>query len=401
MCAYLLVVSLGLALRLEVHRFGILLSHYEQAVLRHALILHGIGTVLTILLVVTVRVIKVNHPLSSKLALAAVPILLLASLDRLVGVAFEPFPENTGLFVAHPTRGWTCRPGWTGRDERAAIRINSQGFRGPELPPHKADDERRILFLGDSVTFGSQIAEKACFVTRVQELAAQRNKGQRITTINAAVAAYSPWQELDLFVNEGLACEPDYVVHVFCLNDVLEKYQLEQFGGYSRGYEPPPWSKLEWSGLFRAARAWRASLRRPTDEELWHLRSTYSDRRLLNRPEGPEVERGWQTTFDNMSKIVSVARRTSLPILMVCVPGRTQVSRDRSSRSPPQAKLSAFADEHGVPFLDLLPLFREHVVEQGLDPLTLFFDPLHLSATGHEVAAVAIHEFLAKQGWLD
>lgn len=265
----------------------------------------------------------------------------------------------------------------------------------------KAHEELRVLFLGDSATFASHVEEEACFVARVQELANQRHSDRRVTTINASVAAYSPWQEYDLFAKEGLQCHPDFVVLVFCLNDVLEKYRLQQFGGYSRGFEPPAPSPFEWSGLFRAARTWRAALVRPGDEELWYLRGAYSARRLLNDPDALEVQQAWKTTFDSVEKIISLSREESLPLAIVCTPHRDQLSPIPPKPRSPQRMLADFARTHNVPFLDLLPIFRAEIAEHEIDPSVLLHDPLHLSPTGHELAAEAIFAFLTQLGWLE
>lgn len=362
---------------------------------------HSVAAIAVLLLLLAVRILEVKSHYAAKAVLAAVPLSLLVSADRIATVVYEPFAEDTGLFSGHPTRGWTSRPGWIGQYERVSIRINSRGFRGPEIPLQKAADERRILFLGDSVTFAGRVAEETCFVTRVERLAAQRHEGARISTINASVTAYSPWQELDLLRKEALGCDPDYAVHVFCLNDVLEKYQLVQFGGYSYGFEPPPQSVFEWSGVFRAARAWRASLQRIPNEELWRLRAAYSTERLWMEPGEPDVQQAWRKTLENMDAIVAVARREALPLVLVCMPVREQFSFQEPKLIIPQAKLAAFASERDIPFLDLLPALRDHVAAHGVEPSDLFFDSVHLTPPGHEAAAVAIYEFLAQQGWLD
>jgi lysophospholipase L1-like esterase len=398
---YMLLVALCLALRLEAHRYGLILSGYAMTALRHALIFHaGVGVVLIALLAVA-HALKLNRPIFSKLALAGMSLVLVASVDRLVGMAYEPFPKDTGLFKAHPIRGWTCRPGWVGRDERAGIRINRQGLRGPDIPLDKAPDEKRIVFLGDSVTFASHVEEEVCFVTRVQDLANADAAPGRITTLNASVPAYSPWQEYDLLANEGLRYSPDGVVLVFCLNDVLEKFRLQQYGGYSRGYEPPVRSRFEWSGLYRAARTWHAALVRPTDEQLWYLRGAYSNRRLLVDPDAPDVRKAWDTTLENVGRILSLAKKHSLPLAIICTPHRDQLGPDPPTPPPPQNTLAAFAAEQNVPFLDLLPVFREELAARGADPTVLLDDRVHLAPAGHELTAAATFEFLKRLGWFE
>jgi lysophospholipase L1-like esterase len=349
---------------------------------------------------VLTRVTASQPPFAPKIILAAMPFLLLASGDLLLTLWYKPFKESTGQHVPHPRRGWTLRPGWTGG---ASVRINKHGFRGPEIPTSHAPREQRILFLGDSVTFGVSVSEENIFVTRVQATARQRYPNRPLITINAAVLAYSPWQEYDLFVAEGLQASPDRLVHVFCLNDVLEKFRLERFGGYSKGFEPSTPSRLEWSGIYRAARLWRASMLTPTKAELWKLRAAYSVRTLLDGTDTELLERGWRITLENMTKIVKAARSEGLPMVMVCAPLRDQLWETDPQRPTPQEILADFAAQHDVPFLDLLPVFLEIIRRQEPDGQVhkLFIDQLHFSPEGHRLAGDAIYTFLDEQGWFD
>jgi lysophospholipase L1-like esterase len=396
-----LFVSVVIALRLEAYQFGLILTQYELGALREALAFHGLGAIAMLLLLVVSRAAKSSRPIAAKMALASAPLVLLASVDRLAAIMYEPLHPEAGLFMTHPTRGWTCRPGWVGRDEAATIRINSQGLRCPEIPLAKPDHERRILFLGDSVTFGSNVDENASFVSLVQQHFGQVGSERRITTINASVPAYSPCHELDLLEEVGLRYHPDLIVHVFCLNDVLGRFQLERFGGCSRGFAPPIRSRLEWSGLARAARAWRAAATRPTEDELMRIRATYSPRRVLYEPESSDVQRGWRMTLDNMEQIVAAARHASVPLAIAFTPHRDQLSLQNEGAVHPQAVLAAFADRHGIPFLDLVPVFREYVAGSASPPTALYVDRLHFSAAGHRLAAEAIHRFLIVQGFSD
>lgn len=206
-------------------------------------------------------------PLAPRILLAAMPFLFLISVDLWCSVYFEPFVNKHGLYIPHPTRGWTMRPNFKGQDNRAWTKINSHGLRGPEIEDPKPPGQTRITFLGDSVTYGAGVVEADSFVARIRGRL-ETDHPKRFSVVNLSVQAYSPWQELDLLVEVGLPLEPDVIVHVFCLNDVLEKYQLERFGGYTRGFEPALPAPLEWSGLYRAVREWHAARLRPTEEIL-------------------------------------------------------------------------------------------------------------------------------------
>jgi lysophospholipase L1-like esterase len=67
------------------------------------------------------------------------------------------------------------------------LRTNSMGLRGPELTD-KAPGERRILFGGDSLTFGHAVAEDESFPALTGRLL--RQAGKQVSVANAGVPGY-------------------------------------------------------------------------------------------------------------------------------------------------------------------------------------------------------------------
>jgi lysophospholipase L1-like esterase len=57
----------------------------------------------------------------------------------------------------------------------------------------------------------------------------------------------------------------------------------------------------------------------------------------------------------------------------------------------PQIYVQAFAREHGIPYLDLLPIFRAHVADHNR-PLYPDGD-IHLNQLGHQLAREAIADW--------
>lgn len=400
---YLFLVGIAAAVRLEAYQWGFTLMRFAREVLVHVWVGHWVGALVVGVLSVAVGRIERVRPLAARCALAALPLMLIVSWDRLATVAYRPIRASTGLYMAHPTRGWTLRPGWTGLQEGTEIHINSRGLRGPEVSPQKEPGERRILFLGDSVTYGYGVPEGTSFVSRFgEQCIGAATAARRLTAINLAVPAYSTWQEYDLLVHEGLWYHPDVIVLVFCLNDVLEKFQLVQFGGHTRGFEPARPSVLEWSGLVRAARAWRKHRQRMAKETARVLGFSTSVRYLLSDPHAPLVEKGWRITQDYLNRIVEAARRASIPLVVVSAPHRDQfVSDEPAPRPTPQDVLAELTAARGVPFLDLLPLFRGHLASADVEVSSLFVDAFHFTAAGHELAGREICAFLSDQDLLD
>lgn len=302
-------------------------------------------------------------------------------------------PPLTTIFAPHASRGWALVPG--ARDEwmGVPVAINEQGLRGPVRAIPKPAGVRRVLFLGDSVTFGFQLENDADTLPARAEAQLASLGATGVEAINAGVGGYSPWQEVRWFVEEGLQYEPDVVVVGFVLNDVSEKLGLSRFGGNGQGFQ------LEHS---RAAHgiAWRSNVVRYLLKR--RAQSTGADERfersadlsvlsvgdLLTRPAAPEVSSAWDRTLPELARLVAHCRQRGIPILLVGLPYTIQL--ERPELDAPQRRLAAFASEQGIEFLDLAPVMREALQRQGGELDALFLDALHLTPQGCEVAAEAI-----------
>ncbi len=120
-----------------------------------------------------------------------------------------------------PVLGWANESGARGNIETAEFSyrasINSLGFRDPPQALAKREGVRRVLFLGDSMTWGWGVndGERFCDL-----LGARLGAGIEVT--DAAVPGYGTDQELWTLAACGDALSPDLVVLVFVLNDTLE-----------------------------------------------------------------------------------------------------------------------------------------------------------------------------------
>jgi lysophospholipase L1-like esterase len=276
-------------------------------------------------------------------------------------------------------------------------------LRGPELPYAKREGVKRILYLGDSVTFGWLLDGSDTFPQRVQRQF-ERVTHIEIETINAGVGGYSPWQEHVYLSREGLRYDPDLVILGFVLNDVTEKFELARFGGRGEGTQLAMTADTLAKRLsaqsalaFRVRRLIR-SLRSPGDSQAAARRAEELQvSHLVSRPEDPRVREAWQLTLENVGKIFQLCRERDIPVVLMIFPFVFQFE-DVARLSGPQAILTAFAREQGVPALDLLPLLAERLERAGAPPDRYFFDADHLTPSGSEAVARVLVAFLRKQG---
>ncbi|MEM7393587.1 MAG: SGNH/GDSL hydrolase family protein [Verrucomicrobiota bacterium] len=173
---------------------------------------------------------KPSLPLGKKLLYSIVPVcvLLIAAevVARVAGLAAptlktSPLPEETvGMFQTDPELFWTLKPNATVQYGRATVKINSLGLRAPEIEP-KAENEYRILSLGESTTFGVGAENHQTYTERVGRLLQEQLPNRKISAINAGVSAWSSFQSLKYLELRGLKLKPDLVLFYHEVNDYL------------------------------------------------------------------------------------------------------------------------------------------------------------------------------------
>jgi len=142
----------------------------------------------------------------------------------------------------YPDLRYEHTPGASVKAWGADIKINSQGFRGPE--PSSDPATKRVIVLGDSIAFGNSLALEDTFPFQLQQrlVSQQRN----IEVLNFGVGGYDTLQEVALLEIRGLKYHPNLVVVAYCLNDIgiasvslehIQRTQQLQSSHYSFLYE--------------------------------------------------------------------------------------------------------------------------------------------------------------------
>ena len=164
--------------------------------------------------------------------------LIFASLEgaaRLVLLVVAPPERNAARFVsgsvwAHERNPfhmadrelfWKLVPGHSS----GQVVINQEGFRSKELTRAKPDGTLRIVVLGDSVTFGFNVAEKESYAYKLAQHLSDRSfqrprwRSRNTEVMNAGVPGYSSWQGRKLYEIVVRGYEPDLVIAMFGYND--------------------------------------------------------------------------------------------------------------------------------------------------------------------------------------
>ncbi|MEW6267925.1 MAG: GDSL-type esterase/lipase family protein, partial [Thermodesulfobacteriota bacterium] len=160
-------------------------------------------------------------PLAAALLVLLGTLVVLEVVLRLVGLGppplFKLHAELRGeAEVAVPDVGliYRLRPGATllGR-----YRINSLGYRGPEVEPARRPDTLRVVAVGDSSTFGLGVEEGEAWpfvLGRLLQaaLAARGDERTRVEVIDAGVPGYTTLQNREQVVRDLLPLRPDVLV---------------------------------------------------------------------------------------------------------------------------------------------------------------------------------------------
>jgi len=316
---------------------------------------------------------------------AAATLLPLALLEYGLRPIADLNRKPTTIFVRDDVLGWRLRPGVEDEWAGLRIRVNDRGLRGPEVPWERERGVPRILYLGDSVTFGFGLPEAEQSYPYAAGRALESALGRRVETVNAGVGGYSPWQERLWLRDEGLRYSPDLVVLGFVLNDVTEKLNLRRFGGSGIGLQLAMSrhstldSLRDRSATVQVASGLGARLRygRDTRRGAEEAQGLLVES-LVHDADDPAVDAAWELTLGSLDGIIGLCRAHGIPLAVVVFPFRFQLD-DPAATSAPQRRLLAHLAKRSVPSLDLLPLLARSDPAQDLLP-----DGNHLSAAGSE-----------------
>ena len=281
-------------------------------------------------------------------------------------------------FRPSPSLTWELVPGWKGHEGAGAVVINSQGLRERELPVARPAGTRRILCLGDSVTFGHWVEAEQAFPRQLEQALAGRI-GNPVQVINAGVPGYSTFQELKWLEEKGWDYQPDLIVVGFVLNDVVERYlTMAAYGGAHTILGVDTTVTMQpLSRLLRRTAFHRFVMSMMQGQA--RRREIYSVRQLFAEPPTPEIEEAWRLTEEELSALAAAAGARQVPLVLVAFPFRFQVQEALPPR--PQERLARWASTEKIPYVDLTDTFAALGAQAG------FLDHDHPTPAGHLAAA--------------
>jgi len=340
-----------------------------------------------------------------------------------------PSPEATGPTAEHyrfngyhPLLGYDGLPGVRARFHGQTVTHNSLGNRGRETALARRADVKRIVFVGDSQTWGYGVGDDETIPAQLERL---MNDGgaTRYEALNLGVGGYGTDQAFLKYVLQGRRYAPDIVVLTVFKNDPVEnertvawgvekpRFYVDESGRLCLGNVPParapgwpnnrlladrepslriPGTQLDLArsatARFFMRREWLPSLMARDDGGLSTVRSDIGC--VGNRDTYPGD--GLELLGRLVDELQKVVKTGGARLALLLVPKTKEV--EDPAMPAYYDPLTAGFRAQGVPFVDL----RRHLGAQGLAAF-LPNDP-HLSAAGSRIAAEALRDCLSRPG---
>jgi len=350
--------------------------------------------------------------LRAKLALAATATLLTLGLAegmaRLVVPAPLAWRNPQTLYEPDPLLHYRMRRNQVGYTADKPFRTNSLGLRGGEIAP-KAPGVQRGLLLGDSIAFGFGVAEEDTFAKLLERaLNTRASGGQRYEIVNAGEPAFNTRQEVNYFATEGIKLAPDFVIIALYWNDIHSEYlqHADDAGHLVEGEPAAELSSAErlWlsplvmdvRNLIKQSRLIYLILDRIRSLQAQSATDTVSNTYmsvLLGRPD-PRVEEGWHNVEDNLSRLATLCRERSIPLLLAIMPMAERLS-DRFPNAQYPARVEEICQRLGIQWVDLHGPFRQAAAG---GPLFINYDLAHPNEKGHAIIARVLDDALRPPG---
>jgi len=164
-----------------------------------------------------------------KLALITLPasvialVIVAAGIEAWVRLRWDPKNGQPGLFISDPVRGQRLAANYDGWFAGVPVRTNNLGFRDPrDYALAKGARTFRIVFLGDSVTFGHGSVYEHTYPYLVEQHLKAWRPDVDWQVWNLAVPGYNTSQEFDHLMEIGPQMSPDLVILGFFENDLVD-----------------------------------------------------------------------------------------------------------------------------------------------------------------------------------
>lgn len=311
-------------------------------------------------------------------------------------------------------------------DYNSVALLNSLGYRGTELMTQKAKDTKRILVIGDSMTFGQGVSDEQTYPSKLEQIL--KPSFPKVEIINAGYAdGFSPDSYLVYLKNRGFNLKPDVIIlGFFVWNDItdLSETVWDKVDNYGLPIQVSSCCRMIDQGIYRnkiTEKKYQIPVLRESHlfillsnllskinnggaNDLLGVRRDLFPGCILD-PDciykfKPEEEK----TYKILRGIKRLSDENNSKLIIALIPVDLQIYPDAGKKygltnlpSPDnidfiQKRLSRFFQENNITYLDLLPYFRD----QKNRGYPFFPNDAHLNSLGNQIIAESMANFLLK-----
>ena len=219
-------------------------------------------------------------------------------------------------------------------------RINSNGFRDDEFSTKGAF--QRVLFIGDSYTFGWGVDQADILSDLVESELAAEPYLMNVSAYNLGVPGYNTVQEAALLEEAMPRYQPDLVVLGFVMNDAKPQHTVPRQPAFHYEY----------------ATSWLLA------ETLTQLNRHFFDGKptFNSGVVDPKAKltmdfesRSWIETHLAFSRIAALCGKENVPLILVIHPAYAQHLDSRYPYTPVHKEVARWAEQENITYLDMLP----------------------------------------------
>lgn len=263
------------------------------------------------------------------------------------------------------------------RGHRSREPQNQAGYRDVEHAKAKAPGTKRIVFVGDSFTYGVGVLLDDTYPKRVERMLSSE-RGEKWESLVFAVPGIDTEQEAVILENEALVYSPDVVVVGYVLNDAEDPSSAERRRAAEWAEEeaakahPPLWR----SSAFLSLMAGRLRATRENRKRIQNHRSLYA-------PGAP----GFAAATQAFGRMAALCRDRGIPMVVLIFPLFANPLDASYPFRDVHQQVAGAARGAGAGVVDALPFF------EGLDWRLLVVEGAqdeHPNELAHRIAAQAL-----------
>ena len=272
----------------------------------------------------------------------------------------QPLPYKRLPFDHYPNK--------EGHYYGVSIKTNSLGLRDYEYSIEKPENKKRVIFLGDSFTFGWGVPLEKLYSKQVEKMLNSEEK--KVEVINMGVGNYNSIMEVELFKRRGLTLDPDMVILMYFVNDT----------------EPVPPVKSKAEYLILKNSYFMAFLFDRFVKVKTHFDKNFEWSEYYSNLYSSENSKNLAATEKAIKELINLCKDNGIRLLIVNIPELRALKRYKFQKAT--SFIRSLAEQENVSFLDLLPA----LVEYDPESLWVSLEDPHASELANGIIAEKIYD---------